>query len=444
MPNSARSFKKKPKRIKLKKHKIYDFPKGFLWGSAASSYQVEGGITGCDWYEWEPGRIANGDRAGRACGHYGLYEKDFALARSLGHNAHRLSLEWSRIEPEEGKWDEGAMDHYAAVLKSLRDRGLAPMVTLDHFTLPLWLAPFGYWASEKTSHFFARFAKKAAERLLPLAEFWITLNEPVLVVYMGYRQDHWPPGRSDWKDAKKALYHMILAHARAYHVLHEEGGKQAVPVRVGIAKHMRAFDPCHFSNPLDLMICYMRSHFLNKLFLEVIRTGILLPPLGLYKRIPWVKGTQDFIGLNYYTRDHVAFDFNHPSDLFGKDIVKKKIPRTAMGWQIYPRGLFRMLKYLKRFKLPVYITENGIATDRDEERSRFIRDHLAEVGRAMKEGVDVRGYFYWSLMDNFEWLDGFKPRFGLLEVNYETLERTIRPSAQVYRSICETNRLDAG
>ncbi len=412
-----------------------------MWGSATSSYQVEGDIYNCDWADWEKGHIRNNDRAGKACNHLNLYTQDFDLAKSLGHNAHRLSLEWSRIEPEEGVWNEAALDHYACVLESLKARDIEPMVTLHHFTNPKWLGKYGYWTSPEMPKFFTRFVKKVAERLLPLSKFWVTLNEPVLVAYMGYMENSWPPGKADFKEGMNAFYHMIEAHANAYHALHEEAEKKNLKVMVGVAKHMRIIDPSHFSNPMNLLICSARSFFFNKLFLETIHTGSLHPPFSPRQPVPWAKGTQDFIGLNYYTRDHIAFDFKKPSFLFGKDIKKKNIPRSAMGWQIYPRGLFRLLKYLKKFKLPIYITENGIATQNDDERIKFIRDHLKQVVHALKEKVDVKGYFYWSLMDNFEWLDGFEPKFGLLEVNYDTFRRTIRPSAEAYKGICQTNEL---
>jgi len=201
-------------RFKKKKPQLYQFPNHFLWGAATSSYQVEGGITGCDWHEWEPGHIQNGDRAGRACNHFELYEKDFDLAKSLNHNAHRFSLEWSRIEPEEGKWDEGALEHYRKVLVSLRERGLEPMVTLHHFTNPSWLSKYGFWDSPEIVRLYARYVKKVAETLLPHARYWITLNEPILVVYMGYLEGLWPPGKKKWKDAIEALRNIFREPGR--------------------------------------------------------------------------------------------------------------------------------------------------------------------------------------------------------------------------------------
>jgi len=436
-PFAKKFFRKPPKS------ESYQFPPGFLWGSATSAYQVEGGITACDWVHWEQeGRIAGGDRAIRSACHYELYERDFELVRELGHNAHRLSLEWSRIEPEEGKWNEAALEHYRKVLEKLNSLGIEPMVTLHHFTTPEWLARSGYWSSPKIVYFFSRYVRKAAEVLLPYCRFWITINEPVLLAYFGYTKGIWPPGRKSFKDGLQVFRHIIEAHAQAYYALHKEAENRKLPVSVGLAHHLRVHDPHRFSNPLDLAACMARAFFINRLLPEALEKGILLPPLKFFERLTWIKGTQDFLGVNYYSRTHIAFDPREPLDMFAVERDHPDLPRTSMGWEIYPRGLYRVLRYLKKFNLPIYITENGIATGDDGLRERFIRKHLCEVAHALKEGIDVRGYFYWSLMDNFEWLDGFAPRFGLIEIDYNTLERRIRPSAWYYKKICQMGILE--
>jgi beta-glucosidase len=423
-------LKKKPQA------RPFNFPPGFLWGTATSAYQVEGGISHCDWNTWEEkGLIKDRARSGRACNHYELFEKDFELIQKMGHNAHRFSIEWSRVEPEEGKWDEEALQHYRQVLESLRAKGITPMVSLHHFTNPEWLAKYGYWHSPQTVEFFARYVKKVAEALLPLSQLWLTLNEPVLMIYFGYIEGSWPPGRRGFKEGMTAFRHLIEAHARAYHILHETAHAKGLPVSVGVAYHMRVCDPHNFSNPMDVITCLMRTYFLNRLFPECIHSGTLMPPLGFYKKVSWIKGTQDFIGLNYYSRTRLAFTPQCLPDLFAEEIPEKAKPVSDMGWEIYPKGLYRILRYLRRFHLPVYITENGVADSRDVLRQDFITAHLREVARALHEGINIQGYFHWSLMDNFEWLEGFGPRFGLVEIDYNTLERKPRPSSDFYSKI---------
>jgi len=442
-PSAASLYPKLKKPfLKFQKPRIYRFPRHFLWGSATSSYQVEGGITHADWTQWEPDHIKNGDRAGRACNHFELYEQDFDLAKQLGHNAHRLSIEWSRIEPEEGHWDESAIEHYRKVLQALCSRGIAPMVTLHHFTTPQWLGRYGFWSSLQTVDFFSRYVEKISEALLPYCRLWVTINEPMLVVYFGYMEGTWPPGKTGLREGLSALRNIIEAHANAYHILHGEARKRGFIISVGLAHHMRIHDPRNFSNPLDIWVCLMRNYFLNRLIPETFDSGVVRPPLAFFRKFPRLKATQDFIGLNYYSRGHVAFDMKKLGNLFGVDVDRNDVPHSSMGWEIYPRGLFRILKYLKHFDLPVYITENGIATLDDRIRQKFIHAHLREVAHALKDEVDVRGYFYWSLMDNFEWLEGFEPRFGLVGIDYNTLERKVRPSAEYYRGICTEGILE--
>jgi beta-glucosidase len=415
------------------------FPKNFFWGSATSSYQVEGGITGCDWYRWESGHIKNNDQAGKACDHYTRFKDDFKLIKSLGQNMHRVSIEWSRVEPEPGQWDEEALKHYIDVIHSLKANGIEPMVTLHHFTTPSWLEKDGTWQSSEIIPAFERYARKVAERLVGEVTYWVTLNEPVLVCFKGYVEGEWPPGKSNFGAGLKVLRNMLEAHGRAYQALHEEAEKSSKQIQVGIAKHMRSFDAARPGNRLDQWVCKVQGFLLNHLFFRVIQTGVLPPPLGLYKKVPHLKDTQDFIGLNYYSRGVNRFCLRSPGALFGREVSPENVPKNSLGWEVYPEGIYRVLKELVQYSKPIIITENGMATNKDEERVQYIKDHLIQVRRAIGEGVDVRGYLYWSLMDNFEWLEGFEPRFGLVEIDYGTFERLPRPSAGVYKKICETN-----
>lgn len=364
----------------------------FLWGAAASAYQVEGNNTRSDWWMWEqntPGIVSSG----RAVDHYARFREDFVLAKSLGHNAHRLSLEWSRIEPEWGKWDEGALKHYEEVLGELKAQGMTSFVTLHHFTNPLWLARKKGWVRRESVELFTRYVEMVAHRLGDLVDFWVTINEPVVYATQSYWRRRWPPQRKSALATWRVVKNMAAAHRRAYQILH-----RVLPqARVGVAKHVIAYSAEQ----------KLKDYWFNQYFFSLTR------------------GRHDFIGVNYYFTDQ-----GKPWDG----------PKSDIGWPIYPEGLTQALLDLKRYNMPLYVTENGLADASDSERADFIRDHLRAVEQAQEQGVDVRGYFYWSLLDNFEWDLGFTPRFGLVEVDYETMERKVRPSAYVYKAIIESAR----
>jgi beta-glucosidase len=376
------------------KHKT--FPKGFLWGSATSAYQVEGGNNNSDWEHW---RV----KAGRACDHYHRFEEDFDIAKSLNQNAHRLSIEWARVEPEKEEFDGKEIEHYREVLQALQRRKIKPLVTLHHFTNPLWMADQGGWENPGAVGHFKSYVRYVVTQLADLCDFWITINEPWVYLSEGYLHRRWPPERRDPLAAYKVGKNMLLAHRMAYLIIHEIQPKAAV----GIAYSMG-----HLRFPWDAKLNL--AFWSERSFLK------------------WAE-VQDFIGINYY-RSVTPAVFG----AFGLD----ELPRTDVGWEIYPEGLYRILVELKDRDLPIYITENGIADAKDELRANFIVDHLVSIWRALQEGVDVRGYFYWSLLDNFEWARGFEPRFGLVEINYETVAREIRPSAQVYSRIAKRNALE--
>lgn len=377
-----------------------NFPHGFLWGSATSAYQIEGGIEN-DWSE--AARQGKIPITGKACDSYDKYEEDFEIAKSLGQNAHRFSLEWSRIEPEEGKFDETAIDHYRKVIKAIRDRGMEPFVTIWHFTLPVWFANIGGFENPKASFYFARYCDYVLRSLGDKAKFWITMNEPMVYVVQGYWNKKWPPFKKNFSKFLKVTENLIVSHNLAYQRI-----KLARPeVQVGIAKNNKCFE--HNWNPFNFFLAIISKWFWNYRFLNRI------------------SDFQDFIGLNYYF-----------SIKFGG---KKTEQKTDMGWPIYPAGLYKVIKELNKYGKPIYITENGLADARDSKRESFIKDHLYFIQQAITKKVDVRGYFHWSLLDNYEWAHGFEPKFGLVEVDFQTLERKIRPSAYKFKEICETNSL---
>jgi len=417
----------------------FRFPEGFLWGAATAAHQVEGDNTLNDWYDWErAGHVP--EPAGRAADHYRRYREDFDLAEALEHNAHRFSLEWSRIEPEPGVWSSEAIDHYRDVLVALRERHIEPVVTLYHYTMPRWMAALGGWESSAMERHYARYVKRVMTELGPLARWWITINEPVVQVFKGWLIGQWPPGKVDWAAALNVLRHMLRAHVRAYHVIHE-----ARPdAKVSIAKHVLALSADNPHRWLDRLSVRIRSYFFNHLFVDALHSGVLHVPGLFWERLPMGK-TLDFIGMNYYTRDFVRNSGYNLPGLVGAmsehDHRQQVGKLNDLGWEVYPEGLAQYLREFTRYRLPILITENGVPAREDDDRWVFLFMHLWQVARAIAEGVPVVGYLHWSLLDNYEWADGFKPRFGLIEVDYTDFTRRIRPSAWKFAHIIRRNEL---
>lgn len=410
------------------------FPAGFLWGAATSAYQVEGGSIHSDWWQWK--------KSGSACEHYTLYEKDFNIAKELGHNAHRFSLEWSRIEPKEGEYDAAAINHYRKVIAALKERQITPLVTLFHFTLPLWAAKKGGFGNPQIAYFFQRYATRVCQEFAGDIDYWITLNEPIVYIYMAYILGKWPPGRQIGTRIIAVLKNLLCAHAAGYQAIHKTSlSLYAKEPRVGLAKHIRIFTPFRKSFLSDIFAARLKDCLFNDWFLQSVASGMMKPPLAWYKRLPGLKGSLDFIGLNYYTREFTRFNFLKPDTLFAEVKALNPGDNSDLGWEIYPQGIYLALRKLKKYKLPIIITENGLADRFDKKRADFILRHLAYVHQAISKGIDVRGYLHWSLLDNFEWAEGFFPRFGLLEVDYTSQKRAIRPSAYAFGGICKSNNL---
>ena len=397
---------------------VTDFPKGFLWGAATSSHQVEGGNSNNDWWDWEVrGKLK--EPSGKACNHYELFDQDFKLAKSLNHNAHRFSIEWSRIQPEEGSWDQSAIDHYKNVVASLKKKNIEPVVTLHHFTNPKWFMDKGGWLRKDSSGLFAEYTKKMAEALGKDVKYWITINEPLIYINGSYITGIWPPGEKSLLKSAVVFKNMVKAHKKSYDAI-RAASKGAL---ISIAKAIRPCMPCEYGlKALNRLSSFIRNFFLNDLFMMLIKDEHL-----------------DFIGLNYYTVDHVKF-----GGIFGRDCHEphhKKEWTNFLKWEICPEGFFTLLMELKKYNLPIFITENGTCQTEDLEHWRFIQEHLKQLKKAMDKGVPVIGYLYWSLLDNFEWHEGFDPRFGIVHVDYKTLKRTPKESARFYAEVCKTGTI---
>jgi beta-glucosidase len=420
----------------------FHFPKGFLWGTATAAYQVEGNSTNNDWWTWEqePGRIIEGQKSGLADDWWGgRWREDFDRAAESGQNAHRLSVEWSRIQPTPDRWDENALDRYREMVRGLDERGLTPMVTLHHFTTPLWLVERGGWENEEIGEFFAKFARKVVEALHEYVNLWVTINEPNVLVTSAYFMGNFPPGKSDLPLAMRVMANLARAHALAYQAIHSE---QAT-ARVGIAQNYRGFTPTRPWFPPDRWVANLQAGLFNDFFPIAFQTGVLRYP-GFRRRMAEAKGTQDFLGLNYYTRDYVKFNLLKPDELFsdryylpGADLSPTGMIANA------PQGMFEAMKWAQQFNLPVLITENGVEDQDDRLRPRYLIQHLHQVWRGVNFNFPIKGYFHWTLVDNFEWERGWTQRFGLWELDVDTQARRKRASADLYSEICRENGISS-
>lgn len=419
----------------------YYFTKGFLWGTATSAHQVEGRHQNNTWSAWEQedGRILAGVQAGLACDWWGgRWREDFDRAQAASQNAHRLSIEWSRIQPAPDRWDEDALDRYREMLIGLRDRRMTAMVTLHHFSEPLWVAEMGGWENEAIVDLFAAFVRKSVEALMPYCRLWVPINEPNVFAFSAYLDGVFPPGKKDAKLALLVMQHMIQAHAKAYQVIHELQPE----ARVGTTINYRGFIPADGS-PLNRWAANAYHKLFNDAFPRALQDGVLDL---IYKKvnISQAAGTQDFLGLNYFTSDHLRFN---PLAI-NQFLTKRFFPENALLSESgdiahHPSGMIQCVKWGHQFGVPMIITENGLDDGADDLRPRYLLEHLHALWQVMNHNYPVEGYFHWTLVDNFEWERGWTQHFGLWSLDQETQARVRRPSADLYAEICRSNGISA-
>jgi len=403
------------------------FPDGFLWGTSSAAYQVEGDNRNCDWWEFEqqPGRIANGDSSAIACDHYNRYRDDFRLLREMNQNAHRLSIEWSRIEPSEGEFDSRQIRHYRDMLGELREQGIEPMVTLHHFTSPLWFTRKGGWANREASRAFLPYVTRVVDELGDLVGIWCTINEPTIYGANGWLTGEFPPAHNgDFAGFYRVTSNMHRAHEQAYATI-----KRRHPdAPVGLSHHKFLF----------LAASDRRR---DRLAAQTVQFTVDRWPVGpgQFRRV--IEATSDYIGIAHYWAQMAAFDPSKPKDQFIRRFNVPGAQMTDMGWSSDPVYMRRVLDEVKSYGKPVYITENGLGTNDDARRERYLVDVLGTVKQAIDDGVDVRGYFHWTNLDNFEWARGYGVKFGLIAVDRKTLERTIKGSGRLYGRIAAANAL---
>jgi beta-glucosidase len=427
----------------IEAHRMFaDAPPGFFLGASTSAYQIEGGNHN-DWTAWEGGRypdgtphVSGGASAARADDSWNLWRSDVAALQLAGANFYRLGVEWSRLEPAPGVFDQAAAARYREMFAALRAAHVTPMVTLYHFTLPPWVVARGGWEWPGAPAALAAFAGRAGAAFGDLVDWWCTINEPNVLVSKSYLAAQWPPGVRDPMRAAHVMAALMRAHGLMTQALrredHVDADGDGFATRIGIAQNLRVFDPFS-ANPIDAVVAGAADAFYNESFLDAVTTGrvrVVLPRVvTIDEPFPALAGSFDYLGVNYYTRELVI------GHLWGPEVYSSAAapdrPRNDMGWEIYPEGLYRVLMRYARRGWPLLVTENGVADGRGTLRPAFLRAHAYALDRARADGAPVIGYLFWSLMDNFEWSRGYQGRFGLYAVDFDDPALTRRPTAAV-------------
>ncbi len=417
------------------------FPRGFLWGTVTAAHQVEGNNTNNNWWKWEQdGHLKY--QSGLACDWWGgRWKEDMDRAAETGQNAHRFSVEWSRIQPEPNRWDENALERYRAMARGMVERGITPLVTLHHFTEPLWLYERDAWEDPETVILFEKYTRKVVEALKEYVSLWCTINEPNLYALSGYVVGDFPTKHTGLGVALRVLTNLLKGHVAAYRAIHEIQPE----ARVGYSLHYRPMVAANPWSPLDNLMRNIQYNGLNLAFPSAISTGVMKTPMGS-ARVPEAKGAQDYLGLNYYSVDTIHFDIASPKTLFGKRAYPADSDFSATKFIAnIPTGIFDTIQWATTTypSLPLIITENGVEDHEDKMRPRYLAQHLQQVWRAVNFNWPVKGYFHWSLVDNFEWERGWTQRFGLWGLDVETQTRIRRPSVDLYAEICRENGISS-
>jgi len=441
------------------------FPRGFLWGAATASYQIEGspladGAGPSIWHEFShrPGRIRDGTNGDAACDHYRRSAQDVGLMKELGLNAYRFSVSWPRIFPEPHRVNQKGLDFYSRLVDCLLASDIEPWLTLFHWDEPVWLEKTGGFVKRAAVDHLEEYGACLFRNLGDRVKTWISVNEPSIFASLGYILGYFPPGRkNDLSGMFHCAHHLLLSHARL-----RDAVKALVPGgRIGMALAQIWISPKDPRRERDRAAALFMDQALNRFFMDpfflgaypgsvLSRVGRHMPR-GFERDLPGMKGSLDFAGINYYQRSVYRWSLLQPYT-HAREYVDPRAPRSAM-WEIYPEGIYLSLLRLRDEygNPPCYITENGFplpgAEGRDPlddpERIAYLRDHIALVGKAVAEGVDCRGYFHWTLMDNFEWAFGQLMRFGLLHTDFATQARTFRKSAFWFQELARRNWLEA-
>ena len=426
------------------------FPNSFAWGTATAAHQVEGNNTNNNWYDWEhqldennQPRIHNGDKSILAADHWNRYPDDIKLMKDLGVNHYRFSIEWSKIEPQNGDYNVESVQHYRDLCDSLIKNNITPVVTLHHFTHPTWFEKLGAFEKKENIDHFIEYSEYAFNNLKDLVPIWCTINEPSVFVSQGYFNGIFPPGKKDPVLAATVLENLLFAHTKTYkHLKSLNGGDNA---QIGLVKNIFQFDPLRRWHILDWAFSKVLNNVFTHSTLDYFKKGYSTFSLpGMVKKHMEnndAVGAMDFIGLNYYSRMHVKGQANLTEPfVFEK---RAKDIQTDMDYALYPEGFYEALHTISTLKKPIYVTENGVADQGNNIREMFIKRYLYALHKGLQDGLDIRGYFYWTLMDNFEWAEGYKMKFGLYEVNFQTQERTLRESSNLFAKMVKKPGVDS-
>lgn len=424
--------------------------KNFLLGAATASYQIEGAVDEdgrlpsiWDTFCATPGKVLAGDSGAVACDHYHRWESDVDMLVGLGLEGYRLSIAWPRVMDANGAPNRKGLDFYKRLLTRLKEKGITTFVTLYHWDLPQHLEDRSGWLNRETAYRFADYADLMSRELAGTVDAWATLNEPWCSAYLGYGNGHHAPGLANGRFATQAMHHLLLAHGLALPVLRENDPSSQKGIVANIGRGTPNSDSAEDRRAAQLFEIQHNAWILDPLLKGAYPEALfeLWPgtePLILDGDMQIISAPLDFLGINYYFRTNVASDGAHGFT----EVPLEGVERTQMGWEVYPDGLRDLLIGFSHEYAnlpPVYITENGMASDdtvidgrvNDTQRISFLKRHLAAVDEAIKAGVDIRGYFLWSLMDNFEWAFGYERRFGIVHVDYVTQKRTIKRSAEL-------------
>ncbi len=413
------------------------FPKDFFWGASTASHQVEGGNLN-QWSVWELAHASelaktaenkygklpiwddvkkqaenpNNYVSGKGVEHYKRYHEDFAIVKKLNLNAFRFGIEWSRLEPEQGKWDEKEIQHYKDYIKELKKNGIEPFLNIWHWTVPIWFDELGGFTKRGNLKYFYRFVHKIAEEYVDQLHYVITLNEPNVYTTFSYLTGEWPPNQRNLLTASQVYWNLITAHKNAYKILK----KNHPHLQIGIANQLANIQSKRPHNLIDVAVTKIMRTVWNWSFFRRIRKY------------------QDFVGFNYYFSDYYKNLFKRENPL---------VPQNDMGWYMEPEGLYPLLiRTWAHYKKPIFITENGVADMYDQYRKWWLEESFIAMERAISEGVDVAGYFHWSLLDNFEWAYGWWPKFGLVAVDRKNdMKRQVRPSAHWYAEFIKNQQV---
>lgn len=409
----------------------YRLSKELKLGVATASTQIEGGFSDSNWNDWyQQGMIKDGTDPQRANAHYKRYREDIDLMADMGLECYRMSLEWSRLEPQQGHFDQAVMNHYIDEISYVQSKGIEVLLTLHHFNNPMWFERIGGFLNTQSPDLFLEFVSFVVTQLGNLVSEYVTINEPNVYVTSAFYFGEFPPGHNSLSDCRMVFTNLAKAHIKAYQAIHHicsRMGKE--DTKVGYASHLRVFEAnCKYS-PVDILGAKLMKKMFQVSIDECCLTGVSHYPL--HKDSFFTKGKYyDFIGINYYARSMVSCF---------RESAKKNAEHNDMGWEIYPKGLEQVIKeYSIKYHAPIYITENGIADRDDKKRAKFLYDHLKVISQL---GPCVKKYFHWTFIDNFEWMDGESERFGLVALDYETQKRTVRESGRFYSEIIKHKRV---